>query len=181
MKNDNKKIMIIKTIAIFLSLFIFSFGYKTFPNFLTAIIFPVNESLFEHLKMIFNAEIIISFIIYIILKKKKIKINNYFLSLLISTVFNIILFYLIYLPIYNRFGEGLIYTMVIYLITLLISQYLFYLITIKKHMDTYNILSIILIPVIWIGLIYFTFNPPHTKFFFDPIEEVYGIPKKNIS
>ena len=90
---NNKKIMIIKTIAIFLSLFLFSFGYKIFPNFLTAIIFPVNESLFEHLKMIYNAEIIISLIIYIILKIKKIKINNYFLSLLISTTFNKIVLY----------------------------------------------------------------------------------------
>ena len=65
-----------------------------------------------------------------------------------------------------------------YLITLLISQYLFYLITIIKHRDIYNILSLIIIPFIWIVLVYFTFNPRHTKFFFDPIEEVYGIPKK---
>lgn len=178
MKKNNKKIMIIKTIAIFLSLFLFSFGYKIFPNFLTAIIFPVNESLFEHLKMIFNAEIIVSLIIFIILKIKNIKINNYFLALVISTTFDIVLFYLVYLPIYNRFGEGLIYTMIIYFITLIISQYLFYLITLKKHKNTYNTLSIILIPLIWFGLIYFTFNPPHTKFFFDPIKEIYGIPKK---
>ena len=178
MKKNNKKIMIIKTIAIFLSLFLFSFGYKTFPNFLTAIIFPVNESLFEHLKMIFNAEIIVSLIIYIILKVKKIKINNYFLALITSTIFNIILFYLVYLPIYNRFGEGLIYTMIIYFITLIISQYLFYLITIRKHKEFYNTVSIILIPLIWIILVYFTFNPLKTKFFFDPIKETYGIPKK---
>ena len=178
MKKNNKKIMIIKTIAIFLSLFVFSNGYKWFPNFLTAIIFPVNESLFEHLKMIYMTEIIISLIIYIVLKIKKIDINNYFFALVISTIFNITLFYLIYLPIYNRFGEGLIYTMIIYFITLLISQYLFYLITIRKNYDFFNKLSIIIIPLIWIGLIYFTFNPPHTKFFFDPIKEVYGIPKQ---
>ena len=178
MKKNNKKIMIIKTIAIFLSLFLFSFGYKTFPNFVTAIIFPVNESLFEHLKMIFNAEIIVSLIMFIILKIKNIKINNYFLALIISTIFNIIFFYLIYLPIYNRFGEGLIYTMIIYFVTLTISQYLFYLITNMKNKDIYNTLSIILIPLVWIVLVYFTFNPLKTKFFFDPIEETYGIPKK---
>ena len=178
MKNNNKKIMIIKTIAIFLSLFLFSNGYKIFPNFLTAIIFPVNESLFEHLKMIYTTEIVISLIIFIVLKRKKIKINNYFLALLISTIFNIILFYLIYLPVYNRFGEGLIYTMIIYLITLMISQYLFYLINIKNNDDILNKLSIIIIPFIWIGLIYLTFNPPHTKFFFDPLKEIYGIPRQ---
>ena len=177
MKKNNKKIMIIKTIIIFLSLFLFSNGYKIFPNFLTAIFFPVNESLFEHLKMIYITEIIISLIIFIILKIKNIKVNNYFSSLLISTIFNIILFYIIYLPIYNRFGEGLTYTMIIYFTTLLISQYLFYLITNCHHHDFYNKLSLVIIPIIWIGLIYFTFNPLHTKFFFDPIKEIYGIPK----
>ncbi len=175
---NNKMIMIIKSVAIFLSLFLFSFGYQKFPNFFTSLIFPVNESLFEHLKMIYTAEIIISLIIYIILKIKNIKINNYFLALLVSTIFNIGLFYLIYLPIYNRFGQNLIYTMILYFITLSISQYLFYLITLKNHNSFYNILSIIIIPFLWIILIYFTYNPLETKFFFDPIKEIYGIPKQ---
>jgi len=175
---NNKKIIIIKTIAIFLSLFIFSFVYKIFPNFLTSIIFPVNESLFEHLKMIYNAEIIISLIIYLIIKKKKIKINNYFIALLLSTIFNIILFYLIYIPVYRRFGSNLIMTMIIYFITLCISQYLFYLITLKKHNKFYNTVCLIIMPLIWIVLIYYTYNPIKTEFFFDPIEEIYGIPKK---
>ena len=177
-KHNNKKIMIIKTIIIFLSLFLFSFGYKKFPNFLTSIIFPVNESLFEHLKMIYNAEIIVSLIIYLILKKKKIKINNYFIALLLSTIFNIILFYLTYIPLYNRFGESLIMTMTLYLITLSISQYLFYLITLNKNNNLYNRICLIFIPLIIIILSYFTYNPLPTKFFFDPISETYGISGK---
>ena len=175
---NNLKIMIIKTIAIFLSLFLFSNVYKWIPNFLTSIIFPVNESLFEHLKMIYNAEIIISLIIYLILKIKGIKINNYFTALFLSTIFNIILFYLIYLPIYNRFGQNLIFTMILYFITLCISQYLFYLISIRSHNKFYNNLFLIIIPLIIIIFIYFTYNPMKTKFFFDPIEEIYGIPNK---
>ncbi len=173
---NNKKIMIIKTIAIFISLFFFSNGYKLFPNYITAIIFPVNESLFEHLKMIFISEITVSLIIYGILKIKNIKINNYFFALLVSTLFNIILFYLIYLPIYSRFGQNLVFTMILYFLTLATSQYVFYLISIKDHKMTYNIISILVLPILWLGLIYFTFNPPHTEFFFDPIDEIYGIP-----
>ena len=175
---NNKTIMIIKTIAIFLSLFLFSFAYKKFPNFLTSIIFPVNESLFEHLKMIYNAEIIVSLIIYFIIKKKNIKINNYFIALLLSTIFNIVLFYLIYLPIYRNFGSNLIMTMIIYFITLCISQYLFYLITLRHHNKFYNNLCLIVIPFIWLILVYFTYNPLKIEFFFDPIDEIYGIPKK---
>ena len=178
MKSINKKLIIIKTITIFLSLFVFSYGYKIFPNFLTSLFFPVNESLFEHLKMIYNAEIIVSLVIYFILKIKNKKINNYFIALLLSTIFNIILFYLIYLPIYNRFGQNLIMTMIIYFITLLISQYLFYLITLKKHNNFYNNICLVFILIIWIVLVYFTYNPFHNKFFFDSIDEIYGIPKK---
>ena len=177
----NKKIMIIKAIVIFLSLFLFSFMYRWMPNFITSLIFPVNESLFEHLKMIFNAEVLVSLIIYVIIKKRGIKINNYFIALLLSTLFNIVLFYLIYLPIYNRFGQNLIMTMIMYFITLMISQYLFYLITIRHHNKFYDKLCLIVIPFIWIVLIYFTYNPMHSEFFFDPIHEVYGIPDKNKS
>ena len=177
-EKNNKKILIIKTVTIFLSLFLFSYIYKWVPNFLTSIIFPVNESLFEHLKMIYNAEIIISLIIYLILRKKNVKINNYMIALFLSTIFNVILFYLIYIPIYNRFGSNLIMTMIIYLITLVISQYLFYLISLKHHNKFYNTLCLFIIPLISIIFIYFTYKPPKIEFFFDPIDEIYGIPNK---
>lgn len=176
MIKNNKKIVIINTIAIFLSMFLFSFIYNWFPNFLTASLFPVNESLFEHLKLMYTSFVLISLLTLLVLKFKKIKVNNYFLAILISVIVNIVLFFLIYLPIYNRLGEGLIYTMIIYAITLIISEYIFYLIINKHHLETINSISIIILPIIWCLLVYFTFNPIHTDFFFDPISETYGIP-----
>lgn len=173
---NNKLIFLINTIAIFLSMFLFSNIYNLVPNFLTASLFPVNESLFEHLKLMFTTQVIISTIMYLILKLKKIKINNYFSGLLISIIFTITIFFLIYIPIYNYFGENLIITMIIYLIVLIIGEYLHYLITLKtKNNDIFNFISLILILLIWIVLIYFTYNPLYTDFFFDPIEEIYGI------
>ena len=100
---NNKKVLFIETITIFLSMFLFHNIYNWFPNFLTASFFPVNESLFEHLKLMFTTQIIISLIIYLILKLKRIKFSNYLLGLLISTIVTISLFFLIYLPIYNLF------------------------------------------------------------------------------
>ena len=173
-----KRMIIIKTITIFFGIFLFHFGYKVFPNFLTSILFPVNESLFEHLKLIFVTEVIVSLIIYIIYKKKNILINNYFLALFSATIFNIIAFYAIYLPIYYRFGQSLIVTMIIYFITLGISQYLFYRIITRTFKKNYNKISLIILLLIWLILIYFTFNPLKNDFFFDPIAEIYGIPNK---
>jgi len=173
---NNKKIVIINTIAIFLCMFLFSNIYNWLPNFLTAALFPVNESLFEHLKLMYVTFVLVSLITFIVLKVKKNKINNYFLATLVSVILNILLFFLIYLPLYNRFGENLVMTMGLYLITLIISEYVFYKITTEfKHQDLFNAISLILLPAIWCLLIYFTFNPIKNDFFFDPIEEKYGI------
>lgn len=176
---NNKKVLFIETITIFLSMFLFHNIYNWFPNFLTASFFPVNESLFEHLKLMFTTQIIISLIIYLILKLKKIKFSNYLLGLLISTIVTISLFFLIYLPIYNRFGENLFLTMSIYLITLIIGNIIFYLISKRKHEFLLNLISLVIISIIAVILIYFTFNPLKNDFFFDSIEEIYGIKNQN--
>ncbi len=172
---NNKKVLFIETITIFLSMFLFHNIYNWFPNFLTASFFPVNESLFEHLKLMFTTQIIISLIIYLILKLKRIKFSNYLLGLLISTIVTISLFFLIYLPIYNRFGENLFLTMSIYLISLIIGNIIFYLICKRKHEFLLNLISLVIISIIAVILIYFTFNPLKNDFFFDSIEEIYGI------
>lgn len=172
---NNKKVLFIETITIFLGMFLFHNIYNWFPNFLTASFFPVNESLFEHLKLMFTTQIIISLIIYLILKLKKIKFSNYLLGLLVSTIVTISLFFLIYLPIYNRFGENLFLTMSIYLITLIIGNIIFYLISKRKHKFLLNLISLVIISIIAVILIYFTFNPLKNDFFFDSIEEIYGI------
>ncbi len=176
---NNKKVLFIATITIFLSMFLFHNIYNWFPNFLTASFFSVNESLFEHLKLMFTTQIIISLIIYLILKLKKIKFSNYLLGLLVSTIVTISLFFLIYLPIYNRFGENLFLTMSIYLITLIIGNIIFYLISKRKHEFLLNLISLVIISIIAVILIYFTFNPLKNDFFFDSIEEIYGIKNQN--
>ena len=171
----NKKIVIINTIAIFICMFLFHSIYKLMPNFLTAALFPVNESLYEHLKLIYVTQIIVGVIIYIVLLIKKVKVNNYFLGLLISTILNIGLYFLIFIPLYNRFGESLFLAMGLFLITLIITQYIFYLILNKKEFEMLNFASLIIIPFIWVLLVYLTLNPLHNDFFFDTKEEKYGI------
>lgn len=176
---NNKKVLFIETITIFLIMFLFHNIYNWFPNFLTASFFPVNESLFEHLKLMFTTQILISLIIYLILKLKGIKFSNYLLGLLVSTIVTISLFFLIYLPIYNRFGENLFLTMSIYLIALIIGNIIFYLISKREHEFLLNLISLVIISIIAVILIYFTFNPLKNDFFFDSIEEIYGIKNQN--
>lgn len=150
--------------------------YEWFPSPITSV-FPVNESLFEHMKLIFWSPLIALLIMNYFYKKKNIKINNFFFGFFVSTVFNVLLFYLVYIPVYNDIGENLIVTLIIYFITILISQYVNYLIVIEKHNRVLNVLGLILSIISIIGMTYFTWNPIKSSFFIDPKSNTYGIKK----
>ena len=83
-----KKVTIISIISIFLISFLSHNLYKWIPNNLIAIFFPVNESIWEHLKMAFTSTMIYSVIEYFILKN--IKHNNFALSILASSLVTIL-------------------------------------------------------------------------------------------
>ena len=171
----NKKFVIINTILTFAIGFLVHNIYKWIPSVITTI-FPVNESLFEHMKLIFISPIISSLILYFYFKKKKQTINNYLFGLIVSTLFNIILFYLIYLPLYYRVGESMIMTLSIYFLTIAMSNYLYYLIIEMKNNSKLNKLSFVVIIIVGFILTYFTYNPIKIDFFRDPKTNTYGIP-----
>lgn len=165
---------IITTISIFIiSALIHSF-YNLIPNCITAIFFPINESIWEHMKMIYTA-----YMLLLLLKFTFKKLNqNDVIKYIIGALLNIILFLIIYLPIYILFGEHLIITLLIYLITIFIINILIKKIdniTINKNILKYAPLIIILIYIIFTILSYY---PPHTKLFYDTISKSYGFNTK---
>jgi len=172
-----------KTINIFGTFFIFLIGfiihnlYELFPNFITIILAPVNESIFEHLKMIFTSYMIWIIIKRSILKNKDIKENNFLFLESLTALFNILIFLIIFIPIYNYFGENLTLTLVIYFVTIALSQTINYFIELKKDYKSLNILSFIAIILIYISTTYLTYNPPKTELFLDPINNSYGLNK----
>ena len=172
----NKRFVIINTILTFLIGFLVHNIYSWIPNVITTV-FPVNESLFEHMKLIYICPIISSTILYFIFKKKGYLVNNYLFGLIISTIFNIIIFYLIYLPLYYEVGESMIMTLTIYFITISLSNYLYYLIIEIPNSTKLNKISFFMLLVIGSILVYFTYNPIRIDFFRDPKTNVYGIPK----
>mgnify|MGYP004539769011 FL=1 len=174
----NKKIItIISMIFIFLIGFIIHNLYEWCPNIVTLILSPVNESVFEHMKMIYTSYIIWIIIKYFILKKYNIKENNFLLKELLTFLFNIALFLTIYWPIYSKFGENMLVTLTIYLISIIISQVLNYFIEFKKDSNVLNIISLLVIFLIYAFTTYLTYNPPICKFFLDPTNNSYGLNK----
>jgi hypothetical protein len=172
-----KKLAFIGVIFIFLLSFITHNMYNWFPNFLTSILFPVNESIWEHMKMIFITTLIWGLVEYIILKTKGISYSNIESSIVIPDIFHIIIFLIIYTPIYIKYGHNLIVTLVIYFITISLSQLIAYrFLTSKKHLTKLNVLSIILIPIMFIIFGLLTFYPLKIKpIFYDYDKKQYGI------
>ena len=102
-----KKLKIISAIGIFILCFPLHFLYDWFPNSFFALFTPVNESIWEHMKLIFTATIIWSVIDYIIMIKKEIKFNNFFTQIFLTSFLSIPLYLVIFLPIYHKIGENM--------------------------------------------------------------------------
>ena len=171
-----KQTRILAVIGIFLLNFLFHFAYEIFPNTLFSIFFPVNESIFEHQKMIFSSFIFYGIIDYFVLKKNNISKHNLLLSTIISAFVCIGVFLLIWLPIYYKIGENMILTIIILLIAISLSQIIsYYILKWKKEISYVSYISISVIIATYIVLTYLTYNPPKLEFFFDPLKEKYGI------
>lgn len=175
-----KKDKIISVIGIFILCFLFHFVYELIPSKITSIFFPVNESIWEHMKLIFTSVIFYGIIDYIILNKFKIKFNNFFISLFISAFTIIPIFLTIYLPFYHKIGPKMFLNISVMLIAIIISQIISYYILKSKSCDKGNIISFVLIIISYIVLGYLTFNPIKNYLFFDTEKEKYGINNYNV-
>ncbi len=175
----NKKIIlnIIGTLFIFLIGFVLHNLYEWFPNFLTSIIVPVNESIFEHVKMIFTSYVIWIIIKYLIYRKYNLIENSFFFKEFFTTVLGILLFLTFFLPIYSKFGENLMITLTIYFITITISQIINYFLKIKKESKILNIIGIISIIATYVIFTYLKYNPLINNFFLDTTNNSYCLNK----
>jgi CDP-diglyceride synthetase len=165
-----KKLKIISVITIFLLSFFVHYGYELFPSFLTSIFFPINESLFEHMKLISTCYLIWSIFEYKILENK----TNFKSNLIISIIINIGIFLLMFYPIYLKFDHNLIITLLIYLLSIILTQILSYFILksnkeLKINRFLYPFISLIIL----INII-FTYFPLNNNFFIDYMNKKIG-------
>lgn len=139
-------------------------------NIVVGIFAAVNESVWEHIKILFTPIFIMSFINSIINKE----VNFYVLAVELSLgMLLIILFYEIKVFIFKD-RYGILNIISFYIISFIIS-------VIHFELQSVNISSFInsisLIPIIIMFIMYLTFSifPPKHKYFKDPITGTYGI------
>ena len=112
-----KKVKVINVVLFFALSFLWHFIYDWFPNFFTAIFFPVNESIWEHMKIIFGVIVFGSIISLFIMNKFKIKYNNFYVEVVSKAVLGVIFYLIIFIPLYKLFGENMFISITLMLIT----------------------------------------------------------------
>ncbi len=172
------KLKILGTIIAFILTFILHNLYTNIPNIITSIITPVNESIWEHMKLLFTSILISGVIQKLIVKYKKLDINNVCISNFTGAVTSIIIFLIIYVPIYNLIGKDFTITIIIMLLSIVIAEYISYLIMNKKDLKMENH-AIAFTIIVYIAFFILTIYPPHNSLFIDPTNNTYGIINKN--
>ena len=171
---DLKKIKIVSIFGMFILCFLTHFLYNFFPNTLFSIFFPVNESIWEHMKMMTSSILIWSILEYFLYKKFRVNHNNFILSLFLEVCLSIIIFLIIYLPIYHFTGSIFMLNLIVLFISLYFVNIIsYYILALRDlHKELLGIVGIILLYIIF-GIL--TYNPPFNYIFFDKMENKYGI------
>lgn len=170
-----KKIKNVSVIILFAISFFIHFLYDKIPNDFTLIFAPINESIFEHMKIIATAVLIYSFFEIIYFKYKNINVNNYILSVFTSIFIGIVFYLIIFIPIYLLIGHNMIFTLILLFITyILITRISIYIYNIKD-IKYLNYLSICLIIIVYIVFSYLSYYPFKNFLFYDEENEKYGI------
>lgn len=145
-------------------------------NVIVALFSPVNESVWEHLKMVV-LPIILWWSLYYIVKGEKNKIdkNKWFTSALISLLIALISIPFMFYFYTGAFGiESVAIDVIILFLSIAFGQLLALFYYSNKGGINYIIPVLIMIFIICIFM-YFTFNPPHLPLFMDSQTGQYGI------
>ena len=175
-KLDLKKWKIISVIGIFLLSSLLHFIYTWWPNFFTAIFFPVNESIFEHNKIIIGSFLIWSILEKIYYKDRKNALWAGFVSSLVCALSVMAIFTPVFFFILKT-NDNIILTFIIFLIAIAWAQYIDYKLLNRdynKTLEKYAILGFLLVIAInaFLG-----FYPIHNGLFYDYGKNIYGIGK----
>ena len=148
-------------------------------NILVALVSPVNESVWEHLKLIFLPMLLWWGMCYIIMGKElNIDSNRWFTAGFISLVVSMVGIVFLYYFYTGAFGKkSVVVDIVILFIALSIGQTLSF--HIYQHFEGIHGYCIFLIVgIMFCILVLCTFKPPHIPLFKESKTGVYGIKKK---
>ena len=113
--------------------------------------------------MLFTCFIIWSFIEYIIFQKFKILYHNFIFSSFFSGIISIPIYLILYLPFHYTIGHNMIITLTMMFITIVIVEYISFIILKAKEIMTYIVFG------------YLTYFPIRNDIFYDDEQNKYGV------
>lgn len=175
-KSLNKQFIIsILFISIFGSMSHFFYDFSGELSFIGAL-FPVNESVWEHLKLLL-IPIISWWILFYYINREKLFIDKdkWFFATLISLLYSMFFQLSIFYIYTSALGvEYLVVDILIFLISVILGQLIG--LHIYKYYKGINYkISIFILITLIIFFIFVTFNTPHLPIFCDPITGNYGL------
>lgn len=164
---------IVSTIFIMILGTLLHFTYEwSNNNVLVGTFSAINESTWEHLKLISFPMLITLVIGYIYIGKN---IPNYLcakvLGIIVAILFTIIFFYTYTGIIGTNFA---IIDISSFFIAVVLGQYVAYQ-KMQSKSSCNNLIAIIILLVLYLCFLIFTFSPPHIALFRDPITGIFGI------
>ena len=169
-----KKWKVISVILIFLFSSLFHFIYDWFPTFFTSLFFPVNESIWEHNKIIVMSFLVLAIFEKLHYKKRK----NVIFTECISSLVCMILVMLIFTPVYLyilKTNDNMIVTFAIYIFAIIISQIVSYQLLNKEYNPKLEEFGVILFVIFFLINIIFTYYPPKLALFYDFVHKIYSL------
>ncbi len=171
-----KRIKFIGVIVIFLLTILYHFLYDWLPNPVFSVFFPVNESIWEHMKLLYSGIFTWGVIEYFILRKKGISYRNFFSTLFLEMVTSIMIYLIMYLPLYNVFGENMVISIGLLIVVIILEEiFSYYLFSYSKENRILNRISILFIVLGFVVFLCFTYDPPKNYIFYDIVSNKYGI------
>lgn len=170
-----KKVKIIGVFIIMALSVLCHFLYDWNNNFIFSVLFPVNESIFEHMKLMATPVFLYGIFEYFYYKKKNIIFSNLLLSLCISIILGIIAYLIPYLIIYKFIGHNMIVSISLLFLDYCFIEYLSYKIINYREIKYSNYIGITLLFLIYFIFYYFTYYPPLNYLFYDYKNKIYGI------
>lgn len=173
--SKNKRKFIFSTIFILVLGILFHFIYDFFnQSSIVGVIGAVNESAWEHLKLLFWPFLFVRLGAYFINKSHS---NNFFTVTLISILVGMLLIVSLFYTYSGIIGKNnLVVDIIIFVIAVAVSNYLYFkMIKSSLHNDKINIISLITLIGLMLIFVFFTFDPPKIPLFKDPLTSQYGI------
>lgn len=145
-------------------------------NFIVGLFAPMNESPWEHMKLVFTPLILFALIEYPLLKNK---VNNYCFALFSEITLAIIFILAVFYTYTYLIGHSILAIDIgSFVIAIILAKYVGYKILVNKNYRNLNTISIILLTALTLFFFYATINPPHIDLFLDSVTNTYGIYQK---